>query len=168
MPSLKSIFFKRPAPEPESEQDFQPDWQERYQEADIPERHRPPRRTQKINLLSFLLTSIACFVCVLLIFSYTRLTVLNDKIAKAKDNLSSLRNESVKLTAEYDSRYDLSEIELYAQEELGMTKLDNSQVEYVEIGAPDTITRKTTNRFSFAAIGETIANMVNALLNLFE
>ena len=146
----------------------QPNWEERYQEADIPRRNRQPRRVHRFSFLSFFLTSVACLVCVLLIFSYTRLTVLNDQIATEKNDLLTLQNESVKLNAEYESRYDLSEIELYAQSELGMTKMDKSQVEYVEIGIPDTITRITDEHFSLAMLRDAVAGLINTILSYFS
>ena len=76
-----------------------------------------------------------------LIYSYMRLTVLNDQISQVRTELTEVSNEGVLLKTQYESRYDLTQIEDYAVKELGMTKMDRSQVEYVEIGNPDTIVR---------------------------
>lgn len=169
MPSSKSDPIPNTSTEsPAETADTRLDWEERFREADIPRRKRPSKRVHRVSFLTLFLTCIACLVSVLLIFSYTRLTVLNDRIAKEKEHLVTLQNECVKLNAEYESRYDLSQIELYAQTELGMTKMDNSQVEYVEIGIPDTITRVTDEHFTFSVLGDALVSLINSVLALFS
>ncbi len=49
-----------------------------------------------------------------------------------EQQLRTLESENVALAAEYDSRTSLKNVEQYAQETLGLQKLDKSQIEYVE------------------------------------
>lgn len=52
--------------------------------------------------------------------------------AKLQQQLKALEAENVALAAEYESRTSLKNVEEYAQNTLGLKKLDKSQIEYVE------------------------------------
>lgn len=145
-----------------------PTWQERYQKADITKHERKKTAKQRVSIISLLLAVTAIAACVALMFSYSRITVLDYDISKAKDQLESLQNDSVKLKTQYEARYNLTNIEEYAQKTLGMTKLDSSQIEYIEINNPDTITRVTGSGFSFSVVGDFLAHAVNAVIDVFE
>ena len=51
--------------------------------------------------------------------------------AKLQEQLKALEAENVALAAEYESRTSLKNVEEYAQNTLGLKKLDKSQIEYV-------------------------------------
>ena len=112
----------------------------RTQEADAVTKRKT--RAKPRTHLSFL-TGLCCVgavaVAALMLMSYLNLTVLNDEIAKLQSTYQELCNENVLLQTEYESRYDLNEIEAYAVNQLGMIKMERSQVEYVEISSPDSI-----------------------------
>ena len=48
-----------------------------------------------------------------------------------QEQLKALEAENVALAAEYESRTSLKNVEEYAQNTLGLKKLDKSQIEYV-------------------------------------
>jgi len=102
---------------------------------------RKPRAKHKVHL-SFL-TGLCCVgaaaIAALMLMSYLNLTIINDEIAQLQNEYLELQNKNVLLQTEYESRYDLNEIEDYAVNTLGMIKLERSQVEYVEIANPDSI-----------------------------
>jgi len=99
-------------------------------------------RTRPRMHLSFL-TGLCCLgaaaVAAIMLMSYLNLTVINDEISKLQNEYLELQNKNVLLQTEYESRYDLNDVEEYAVNTLGMIKLERSQVEYVEIASPDSI-----------------------------
>ena len=120
------------------------------QEARRMEHNEPVRRRRtgahtaarvKVSPLSLTLAAVAAVLAAVLIYNYMQLTVLSDQIATVRAEYQNISNEGILLKTQYESRYDLSQIEEYALTKLGMTKMDRSQVEYVEIGNPDTIVR---------------------------
>ena len=62
-----------------------------------------------------------------------------DKPLKLTD-LEELAAENVSLTTKRVNSMSMDEVEAYAVNELGMVKLDNSQIEYVEVTNPDSVT----------------------------
>ena len=54
--------------------------------------------------------------------------------------VSELQSENVSLTTKQMNSMNMDEVEQYATDTLGMVKLDNSQIEYVELTNPDLVT----------------------------
>ena len=130
------------------------------------------RRVKPKFHLSFM-TAVFCLaataVAGLLLMSYLNLTVINDEIAKLQDEIVSLRNENVLLQTEYESRYDLNEVEEYAVKNLGMIKLERSQVEYVEIASPDTIRAVNPSENNASArLTDGFGKFFSAIFNVFR
>ncbi len=122
--------------------DEEPEVQEaRRMERQAPVRRRRTSARVKVSPLSLTLAAIAAVLAAVLIYNYMQLTVLSDQIATVRAEYQTIANEGILLKTQYESRYDLTQIEEYALTKLGMTKMDRSQVEYVEIGNPDTIVR---------------------------
>ena len=113
----------------------------RRMERDEPVRRRRTGTRTKVSPLSLTLAAVAAVLAAVLIYNYMQLTVLSDQIATVRADYQTVANEGILLKTQYESRYDLTQIEEYALTKLGMTKMDRSQVEYVEIGNPDTIVR---------------------------
>ncbi|MDY3285327.1 MAG: hypothetical protein SOX31_01975, partial [Eubacteriales bacterium] len=147
--------------------DQRPDVREarRSEVRETPARRKKTAPRPKVNVVSLLLAAAAALLSAALIHNYVQLTVLNDQIASEKTKYEELANTGVLLKTKYESRYDLTEIEEYAQAKLGMTKMERSQIEYVEIGSPDTITRvsdgASAGKASFEAA---LAEKINAVL----
>ena len=53
---------------------------------------------------------------------------------------AALQSENVSLTTKQMNSMNMDEVEQYATDTLGMIKLDNSQIEYVELTNPDLVT----------------------------
>ncbi|MCI6909110.1 MAG: hypothetical protein MR832_08165 [Clostridiales bacterium] len=147
--------------------DQRPDVREarRSEVRETPARRKKTAPRPKVNVVSLLLAAAAALLSAALIHNYVQLTVLNDRLASGKTQYEELANTGVLLKTKYESRYDLTEIEEYAQAKLGMTKMERSQIEYVEIGSPDTITRvsdgASAGKASFEAA---LAEKINAVL----
>lgn len=87
----------------------------------------------------------ACLVilavtAVYILFCQMQLTQLTTEVSRKNDALSELTSENVSLTTKKMNSMDMEEVENYAVNRLGMVKMDNSQIEYVELTNPDTVT----------------------------
>ncbi|MEA4823482.1 MAG: hypothetical protein VB111_05120 [Clostridiaceae bacterium] len=137
----------------------------RTEARETPSKRKKAAVRPQVSVMSLFLAAVATLLSGVLIYNYVQLTVLNDQIADSNSQYEELKNNGVLLKTQYESRYDLSEIEEYAQSKLGMTKMERSQIEYVEIGSPDTITCLTTGtsagRASFMAV---FTEKINTLL----
>ena len=75
---------------------------------------------------------------VMLITSYTQLTVANDEMVSLRRELSSLQSENAKLSAQYEKVFDLATIQAVVGDT--MVRPTNEQVVYIDLSAPDTVT----------------------------
>ncbi len=135
----------------------------------VPARRRKAAAKPRLNILTFLCSAAGVVIATALIASYVNLTILNDQIKKLKDEYVTLENKGVMLKTEYESRYDLNQIEAYATGTLGMVKMGRSQIEYVEIPNPDVIMKVAPEENN--SIAYVVANFVksfNAVLEYLE
>lgn len=82
---------------------------------------------------------IACVFAVALVIvsSYMQLASINLENAKMRQEIAKLQDEEHALNAKKEQMYNLSYVEDYAENKLGMVKLDKSQVNYVEMDTGD-------------------------------
>ena len=69
-----------------------------------------------------------------------QLTHLTAEVSKQSDTLTEMQAENVSLTTKKMNSMDMDEVEQHAVDDLGMVKMDNSQIEYVELTRPDVVT----------------------------
>lgn len=87
----------------------------------------------------FALIGFAC-AAMLLVFSLMariQLTSISDETVALQSELTELETEQQKLLIEYESAFNLAEIEEYAMNELGMQKPRDDQIYYIDGTAPD-------------------------------
>lgn len=82
------------------------------------------------------------FLCaaVLLVFSLlarVQLTEITNETVSYQSQLSELETEQAKLLIAYESAFNLTEVEAYAKNELGMRRPTGDQVVYVDSSASD-------------------------------
>ncbi len=85
-------------------------------------------------------TMILCCVFVVLIgivASYMQLATVNLQNAKLRQDISAMAGEINALNAKKEQMYNLTYVEDYAKNQLGMVKMDKSQVNYLEMDAGD-------------------------------
>lgn len=78
-------------------------------------------------------------VIVAMIYSRAILTEYNQKISAAEAALDVKKSESVRLNAELENKVSMKNIEEYAQQELGMTKVSKEQIVYVDMSEGDKV-----------------------------
>lgn len=82
---------------------------------------------------------LACVFAVALgiVASYMQLAAINLENAKLRQEITKLESEENALNAKKEQMYNLAYVEDYAQNTLGMVKLDKSQVHYLEMDSGD-------------------------------
>ena len=68
-----------------------------------------------------------------MIYGRVELSSLYTQQANMQTELTQLTNENISLESELASKTGLTKVEEYAEKELGLQKLDKSQIEYVEV-----------------------------------
>lgn len=84
-------------------------------------------------------------LCLLALFAgllYSRLRVdeLTREIDKANAQLSVEQGENVRLNMQLDAMISLEKVEDHAKNQLGMTKVEGYQIEYVDLSGADAVT----------------------------
>lgn len=82
---------------------------------------------------------LACVFAVALaiVAGYMQLAAVNLENAKMRQEIASLKDDQNALNAKKEQMYNLSYVEDYAENVLGMVKLDKSQVHYMEMDSGD-------------------------------
>ncbi len=95
------------------------------------------RSRQTLPLFAVAGTLLVSLVMVRLLVSYVSLTKLSSEAAELERSIAELREERAKLEIEYESAFNLKEIERYAMAELGMVKAGNEQKVYLNSSLDD-------------------------------
>lgn len=94
------------------------------------------RQTAKILVIALCLLSMFAA----LLYSRLRADELQREIDAANAQLKVEQGENVRLNMALDSKISLERVESYARDELGMTKIEGYQIEYIDLSGADTIT----------------------------
>ena len=99
----------------------------------------PNRRTAaKTNPLSrLLLVLLMVVMVVMIIYSQVMLSELSSQISTAEARLTSLESESTRLSAQLTSAGSNKNLEEYATAKLGLSKMDSTQIVYVNMHEQD-------------------------------
>lgn len=83
----------------------------------------------------------ACFFAVLMfiVSNYVELSTITTQTSRLKAELESLQNDEKGLKAKQEQIFNLTDVENMAKNELGMIKLDKSQICYIEMESPEKI-----------------------------
>ena len=103
---------------------------------------KPPKKRRRKSLRRSVILSILAAVgaSAYILYCQMQLTQLTAEVSKQSDNLSEMQAENVSLTTKKMNSMDMTEVEQHAVDDLGMVKMDNSQIEYVELTRPDVVT----------------------------
>ena len=95
-------------------------------------------KTQAVPYGKYAAMIVCAFAVALVIVSnYMQLASINLQNAKMRQEIARLQDEENALNAKKEQMYNLSYVEEYAENRLGMVKLDKSQVNYVEMDTGD-------------------------------
>lgn len=98
------------------------------------------RKKQPLRFSTVAFTAVAIFTALCMLYCQMQLTELTADISDANETLDKLSAENVSLSSKRTHTMDLDEVEDYAVANLGMVKMDTSQIEYIELTNPDNVT----------------------------
>ncbi len=91
---------------------------------------------QKVSFRKMLYIIGVTLLCVAMLsgvlFTYVQKNELNSSIRKIKTEIAIANSENVSLNAELESMVSVSQIDAYAVENLGMTRLQSNQIKYID------------------------------------
>ncbi|MGN1114413.1 MAG: cell division protein FtsL [Oscillospiraceae bacterium] len=90
-----------------------------------------PKKYQTIKYMGVALAVLALFCSI--IYGKVEMTELYEQQTAMEQQLTQLTSENVSLESELATKTGLKNVEKYAEDELGLKKLDKSQIEYVEV-----------------------------------
>lgn len=102
------------------------------------------RRTGALSM--FLKMIVALVMLFAILFGRMESDRLFGQIHDLQNELKELQSENITLAAEYESRTSLKNVEDYAENVLGLKKLDKAQIEYVELPSDSVIEVVETER----------------------
>lgn len=104
------------------------------------ERLRVRRRKQRLRKLMIgIICAVFAIGAVSTVSCYVRVTELKAEVEQKQDTLAQLESEYVSLNAKKENAVNLSQVEDYAENVLGLVKLDRSQEEYLELQKTDQV-----------------------------
>ena len=118
------------------------------------------------GFLTLLLTAAIVLMLIKTLFIRIELTRQNDINVSLERELSELKEENRRLSIRYESLIDLTELEDYAKNELGMKKPDISQIKKIDTETQDKsiILSETAETGKAGKIGDLISIISEALL----
>lgn len=92
------------------------------------------------SVLSIILVSALAVVMLgTVIYSLDRRNTIYNKVSELNSELNLAEAENVRLQSELDGKMSVRNVEDYAENVLGMQKIDSSQIQYIEIQTNDVV-----------------------------
>ena len=114
----------------------------------------PPKRGSASKVFIAALSALLVFFCV--IYGRVETNRMYQQIAAQNQKLEVVQSENVRLKSELESKMTLKNVEDYAVNVLGLQKLDNSQIKYVQTQTDDIIEIPEENKNIFVRAKEKI------------
>ncbi len=86
-----------------------------------------------------LVSALAVVMLGTVIYSFDRRNTMYNKVSSLNSELNFAEAENVRLQSELDSKMSAKNVEDYAENVLGMKKIDSSQIQYIEIQTDDVV-----------------------------
>lgn len=98
------------------------------------------KQVAHVPYLKYAAIGVCVFAVLLAILSsYTAITELAYQNSRLRDQIETLEGENKGLQAKKEQMYNLTFVEEYAQNELGMVKMEQSDITYVDLANPETM-----------------------------
>lgn len=120
------------------------------------------RRASPAKIIVMLAAVLA--IASMMIYNQVVLTELNDQTTTLNAELEKLQSEKIQKSTELESQMSLKNIEEYAVNNLGLVKMDQSQVEYVDLESGNKVEVKQQQDDSFwGSIKQVFQNLLEYL-----
>lgn len=110
----------------------------------------------KFAMRAFFVMAVLCAI----LYGKVETNTLFGEISGLESDLKDLQSENITLAAEYEARTSLKNVEDYAENVLGLKKLDKAQIEYVDLPSDKVIEIVETENKNIFVI---IRNKINEL-----
>lgn len=97
----------------------------------------PQRRGQALKIL--IVSAFALVLFFLVINSYVQLNEVYSDISSASTELNELKSDNVRMQTELEGQASIRNIKQYAEERLGLKKMSQSQIQYIQIQTEDEV-----------------------------
>lgn len=131
------------ASEPESEEEEKPQISYRRIEA---------RRGSVMRII--MLSLLAAVMLGLVIYSLDRRNTVYNKVSSLNHDLELTEAENTRLHSELESKMSAKNVEEYAENVLGMQKIDPSQIEFIKIQTGDVVNIPEQKKSFFDKVGD--------------
>lgn len=92
------------------------------------------------SLMAIILLSLLAFVLLgSVVYTLDRRNTMYNKVASLNNELDLVEAENVRLQSELESKMSAKNVEDYAENVLGMQKIDSSQIKYIKIQTDDVV-----------------------------
>lgn len=127
-------------------------------------KHHKRNTNKKASNLSIIVCSIIVTILLfLLIYGKVQVSALYTQIANEKSTVDTLQSENVRMQTEIEANMSLKNVETYAEDVLGLKKLDKSQITYIQIQNEDLVEVVETEQNIFVILKEKFNNIVEYL-----
>lgn len=121
---------------------------------------KPQKNQKRMLKRTMFLGTITFAVALTIVYRYVMISNMNMENIKLKQQLTELNNVNSQLQLNAEKSLNLSEVEKYASENLGLQKPQNYQIEYIKVDKQDLIANKIVN--------ENKSGLEKILLNIVE
>lgn len=97
----------------------------------------PQKKGQAIKIL--IVSAFALVLFFFVINSYVQLNEVYSDISAASTELNELKSENVRMQTELEGQASIRNIKKYAEEKLGLKKMSQSQIQYIQIQTEDEV-----------------------------
>lgn len=123
---------------------------DRTEFSETKKKQKNPRKKPDINMSNtetksgsvfsiIVVSALAVVMFGTVIYSFDRRNTMYNKVSALNNELNIAEAENVRLQSELDSKMSAKNVEDYAENVLGMQKIDSSQIQYIEIQTDDVV-----------------------------
>ena len=105
---------------------------------------RSPKAKRRVDLSGFKIIAVVAVIFSLawgVLYSRAQVTELTTQISSTESDLSEAKSEYDYLNLQLESRTDLETVEDYAVTQLGLVKVDSSQITYLTLESEDKVVK---------------------------
>lgn len=126
---------------------------------------RSPKAKRRVDLSGFKIIAVVAVIFSLawgVLYSRAQVTELTTQISSTESDLSEAKSEYDYLNLQLESRTDLETVEAYAVTQLGLVKVDSSQITYLTLESEDKVVKPESE------VKTLLENFSAGFMNLME
>lgn len=122
------------------------------------------KQVRKANQVGVVICAVVVTILLfMLIYGKVQVSALYTQISDEKAVVEILQSENVRMQTEIEANMSLKNVENYAEDVLGLKKLDKSQITYIQIQNEDMVEVVETEQNIFVILKEKLNNIVEYL-----